>query len=67
MHLDEIDWETLTVAEAKKLIPLANQREQTLGRGFNLGEVSESTWLGAFDLWENLRVFVNCGLKPGEE
>jgi len=63
--LDSINWDTLTREEAQRLIPHADRREQALARLYNDGADNESEWMAAFQLWEDLRVYALCGIKPG--
>ena len=69
MTLDSIDWETLTLSQASRLIGAADRREQRLGRIWNDSGLpaDEQAWLVAFKLWENLRVFVLCDERPSHE
>lgn len=59
-----LDWRTLTRAQAAKLVSPANQREQRMAKAYDRGEITEDEWWSAFKLWEDLRVYVICGEKP---
>jgi hypothetical protein len=64
MKLDAIDWNTLTVTQAKRMLGSASRREQIMADKFNRDECSEAEWLAAYQTWEDLRVFVLAGEKP---
>lgn len=67
MTLADIDWTTITKAQASRLLGPAKHHEQSLALKWNLDEAKyEIAWKAAMDLEEDLLVFVRCGLKPGE-
>ena len=67
--LDEICWPSLTRERASRLVGAADRREQILARTFDASgtDADEAAWWKAFLLWENLRVYSICGVKPDEE
>lgn len=66
MKLSAINWDTLTEAQARRLIGPADSHEKAKAREFDAGKCTESEWLAAFTLWEDLRVYALCGEKPSK-
>lgn len=66
MHLADIDWATLTQAQAKRLVGPADRAEQAAAKRFNGSDAPgiEAVWREAYDLWEDLQVYAICGEKP---
>lgn len=66
MTLDQLDWSKITQAQARRLVPVADRREQAAARVFNESgsDGDEAVWMVAFRLWEDLKVFAICGEKP---
>ncbi len=64
-----LNWPKLTQAQAKRLTGAASRNEQTAAARFNASgsEADETAWREAFQIWEDLRVYAICGVKPGEE
>lgn len=66
MKLDDLDWSTITEAQARRLLGPARRREQAVGRKFEAGLVTEDVFIAAMLVEENLRVFSLTGLRPGQ-
>lgn len=60
--LENINWTTMTTAQAKRLRVLAAVREKSIVDKFNSGKVSEAELLAACQLEENLQVFSLTGV-----
>lgn len=66
MRLADIDWRTISQAQASRLIGAADNAEKTAAQRFNASgsDEDEAAWRVAFDRWENLRVLAICGERP---
>lgn len=63
MTLDAIDWRTLTVAEAKRLIGAAKRAEQVAtdrARALDTDDSVDAA-MAAYQRWEDLQVFILTG------
>lgn len=66
MKLNAIDWKTITRAQALRLLGPANRAEHLAAARFEISgsPEDEAAMLAAFEVWENLQVFVYAGVRP---
>jgi hypothetical protein len=62
----QVDWSTITQAEARRLVGAASLAEKRAAERWDADESVETqaAWDAAFKLWEDLRVFALCGERP---
>ncbi len=65
-QLDAFNWETLTQAQARRMVAPAARREQAAAAIFNAqgSKAAYKVWIRAANLEEDLRVFAITGEKP---
>jgi len=66
MKLNEIDWATITSAQACRLLAPAQRAEQAAAARWDASDTNAdwAAWKKAADLEEGLLVFVKCGERP---